>query len=105
MSRSYSKIRHIQESNQILEQRILLEQGFPIKDGNIFIGDIEINGLTSKNQSLKVVSVSGDKITITNLNNPSQRNIEGIKDLTLNPSGKTYKITSGKGRFILKTKK
>ena len=105
MNRSFSKIRHIQESNQLLENRLLSEQGFPLKDGNVFIGDIEINGLTSKNQSLKVVSVSGDKITITNLNNPSQRNIEGIKDLSLNPSGKTYKITNGNGRFILKTKK
>lgn len=105
MNRSYSKIRHIQESNQILEKRLLSEQGFPLKDGNIFIGDIEINGLKSTNQTLKVINISGDKITISNLNNPAQRNIEGIKDLSLNPNGKTYKITNGKGMFTLKTKK
>jgi hypothetical protein len=105
MNKSFSKIRHIQESNQILEQRLLSEQGFKLYPKNVFIGDIEINGLESKNQSLKIDDVNGDKVTISNLSNPIQRNIEGVKDLTLNPNGKTYKITNGKGKFILKTKK
>ena len=34
MNRSYSKIRHIQESNQRLEKRMLSEQVFPGQSGN-----------------------------------------------------------------------
>lgn len=105
MNTSYSKIRHIQESNQILEMRLLSEQGFPVHINNMFIGDIEINGLKSTNQTFKIKNVNGDNITIINLDRPSQGNIDGVKDLSLNPNGKVYKITNGKGKFIFKKKK
>lgn len=75
--------------------------GFILYSGNIFIGDITTNGLKSKGQSIKINGVDGDKIIITNLSNTAERNIEGIKDLSLDPSGNTYKRTDGKGFFKL----
>ena len=79
--------------------------GFILYPGNVFIGDISTNGLKSKGQSIKINRVDGDKVIITNLGNTTERNIEGIKDLSLDPSGSTYKRTDGKGFFKLIRKK
>lgn len=87
------------------QYHLLTEQGFMIGAGNVFIGSMLTNGLKSKGQSLKIDRVVGDKIIITNLSNPSERNIEGVKDLSSDPGGKTYKRTDGKGYFTLVRKK
>lgn len=87
------------------QYNLIVEQGFMIGAGNVFIGNMLTNGLKSQGQSLKIVKVVGDKITITNLSNSSERNIEGVKDLSSDPSGKTYKRTDGKGSFTFIRKK
>ncbi len=84
---------------------LISEQGLMIASGNVFIGNMVTNGLKSQNQSLKVDRVIGDKVIVTNLNNTSERNIEGVKDLSSDPSGKTYKRTDGKGSFTFIRKK
>lgn len=87
------------------QYKLITEQGLMIGVGNVFIGNMLTNGLQSKNQSLKINSVNGDKVIISNLTNPSERNIEGVKDLSSDPSGKTYKRTDGKGSFTFIRKK
>ena len=84
---------------------LILEQGFMLGAGNKFVGNLLTNGLKSTGQSLKIDKVDGDKVTITNLSNPSDRNIEGVKDLSSDRSGKTYKRTDGKGYFTFVSKK
>ena len=84
---------------------LISEQGFMIGPGNVFIGNMLTNGLKSQGQSLKIVRVNGDKVIITNLNNTSERNIEGVRDLSSDPSGKTFKRTDGKGSFTFIHKK
>jgi peptidoglycan hydrolase-like protein with peptidoglycan-binding domain len=84
---------------------LILEQGFMLGAGNKFVGNFLTNGLKSTGQSLKIDKVDGDKVTITNLSNPSDRNIEGVKDLSSDRSGKTYKRTDGKGYFTFVSKK
>jgi hypothetical protein len=84
---------------------LILEQGFMLGAGNKYVGNLLTNGLKSTGQSLKIDKVDGDKVTITNLSNPSERNIEGVKDLSSDRSGKTYKRTDGKGYFTFVSKK
>ena len=87
------------------QYNLIVEQGFMIGTGNVFIGNVLTNGLKSKGQSLKIDKVAGVKVTITNLSNSTERNIEGVKDLSSDPSGKTYKRTDGKGSFTFIRKK
>jgi hypothetical protein len=87
------------------QYELITEQGLMIGTGNVFISNMTTNGLKSQNQSLKIDRVIGDKVIVTNLNNTSERNIEGVKDLSSDPSGKTYKRTDGKGTFTFIRKK
>ena len=87
------------------QYELITEQGLMIGAGNVFISNMTTNGLKSQNQSLKIDRVIGDKVIVTNLNNTSERNIEGVKDLSSDPSGKTYKSTDGKGTFTFIRKK
>jgi hypothetical protein len=87
------------------KNNLISEQGLVIKPKNIFIGIMVVDGLKSSNQSLKIDDVNGDKIIVSSLSKPSERNIECVKDLSSDPTGKTYKRTDGKGYFKLIQKK
>ena len=99
------KMKHLELFESFIDSVNEAGMGLVLGSGNVFIGDIMTGGLKSQGQSIKIDRVDGDKVIITNLGNTSQRNIEGIKDLTLDPSGNTYKRTDGKGSFKLIRKK
>ena len=84
MNRSYSKIRHIQESNQILEKRILKEKRFS-REGNdssiISEEPVSASALAAASAVVTTTALVGAAIAIINRTGSSEEKVKQFTDL------------------------
>ena len=83
-------------------KQVISEQGIVFNVGNKFNSTIVVNNLKRDWRTLRIDSIKGDTISVTDISDGKNERFTGIKDKS-DRSGNKYNINGG--YFILRNKK